>query len=534
MSFRLFAVLFVLSGTIVLSFFSFFQQSQVNSDLVFLSENRHDALWHLALMSSVTRSISPENPLVSGEQLVGYHYFNDVLWVLIHFLTGISLVMIYLKVAPVILAFLFSATTLWLFLSLFKKKIDAFLGAAITVFGSGFAYLVPLFFSESKATQSVFWLDQPVHLVINQQLLLSLSIVNLVLYLLYTHRQKQWKTIGLLVGGVLAIKVYASLVLLGTVSAVGSWEAIKFRSFGLWKIFGLGLVVGGFFVWLIGSSQGFPFWWQPGWFFKTMFESGDRLNFVQWEMFRQEAALHHSLPRLVVLWSIAFVLFFIGNFGVKLLGFFFIPFVLRRVKKEQQVFWLCLVVMMLISFAMPTLFLQKGLVWNTIQFLPYAYVPLGLLLTKGVEVFGGKKHWSTVVLVMLLLLSLPTTIQSLILDSKPSSYSSISADLVQQIQALSTQHPEKTILVDSTLQHESIIPAFAGKSVYYAEPEVLSIMGNMYEERKAYVERVSLWQQACKPEEIFVTLVHESGLKIEDCPRILPISMQSLEKGVKE
>lgn len=513
--------LFVLFGTLTLSHFSFLQQSDSRVDLVFHTENKHDALWHLALMGAIDRSVPPQNPLLNGQKLEGYHYFNDLFWVVIHKLTGISLLTLYLKVAPIFLAFLFSATTLWLFLKVFANKVLAILGAELTVFGSGFAYLAPIFFPASKGLQSAFWLDQPVHLGINQQLLLSLSIVNVVLVLFFSNYKKMWKWIGVLAGGVIAIKVYAGLLLLSGFGMVSGVQFFKQKKLDLLKIFLLGVVVAIPFVLLIGNGNGFPFWWQPGWFFKGMFESGDRLNYSQWEMLRQEAAAHHSVPRLIILWSVATSLFFVGNFGAKIIGFLLIPFVLWKAKSNEKLFWLLSAVLIGIAFVVPTFFLQKGVVWNTIQFLPYAYVPLGLFLIKGIDVTFKLQSLKRAVIILLLLLSLPTTIQTLQLDAKPTSYSVVPVELIQQIESLKVSNPTQTILLSSQLQNDSLIPAFANSNVYYAEPEVLSLMGSTHEERKMYIERVEKGLEQCKTDEIFVTLAGQSGLKIEQCPRKL-------------
>lgn len=509
-------ILFILFGTLTLSHFSFLQQTDPNRDLVFHTENKHDALWHLALMGAIERSVPPQNPILSGQKLEGYHYFNDLFWVAVHKLTGISLLTLYLKIAPIFLAFLFTATTLWLFLKVFLNKVLATLGASISVFGSGFAYLAPVFFPASKGLQSAFWLDQPVHLGINQQLLLSLSIMNVVLWFIFANYKKWWKWIGVLAGGVIAIKVYAGLVLLGTLGVVSCFHLAKRKKVTFLKIFCLAVVVAVPFVLLIGNGNGFPFWWQPGWFFKGMYESGDRLNFPEWEMLRQEAALHQSWPRLTILWSLATVFFFVGNFGMKLIGFFFVPFVMMKAKANEKSFWLFSFIIILIAFAVPTFFLQKGVVWNTIQFLPYAYIPLGLFLAKGIDVAFKKQFLKVIVLIFLLAVSLPTTIQTLLLDSQPTSYSVVPITVVQHIESIKNDHPEKVILVGETLQFDSLIPAFSGSDVYYAEPEVLSLMGSRHEERKTYVERVEQGIEECKPDEIIVSL--EGGeLQIDEC-----------------
>lgn len=509
---------FLLLGTLTLSSFSLLQRSNSNHDLVFYTQGKHDALWHLALMSAVERSVPPQNPLLDDQRLVGYHYFNDLFWVVIHDVTGISLVTLYLHIAPVVLSFFFCATTLWLFLKVFSDKVLAVLGASITIFGSGFAYISTIFFPASLGGQSVFWLDQPVHLGINQQLLFSLSIINIIFLIIFILHGKFWKTVGVLAGGVLAIKVYAGLLMLGVLSTVGSFEFVKTRKWSVLKMFGVAALVTIPLVVLIGSGQGFPFIWEPGWFFKTMFESGDRLNMPRWEMMRVDAMMHHSWHRLIFLWSSAIVIFFVGNFGVKILGFLGSVVVIRKAKKEEKIFWEMLLCLVLIAFAMPTLFLQKGVVWNTIQFLPYAFVPLGIFLTQLVDIAVHEWKWKVGILFCLLLISLPTTVQTIIIDLSPNSYTVVSKKLIAQIQSLS-EYPDKKILLHSNLQNDSLISAFSDRGVYFTDQSVMSLMGNTYPDRKKYLDEVETGQQSCRPDEIFITVVHGSELHIEQCPR---------------
>lgn len=521
--------LFIVSiSSAVLSSFTFGQRSNIRTGLTFHTINNHDGIWHLALMESLTHGIPPENPLIRGEKMVGYHYLNDALFVLIHFLTGISLPTLYLRVMPVVLAALFATTTLLLFLQLFPRKVTAYLGATITVLGANFAYLVPLFSPSSKADQSAFWLDQTIHLGVNQQLLLSLSIGNIILLLFLWNAKKYWWLIGFLVAGLVAIKIYGAMLFLPALVIIGTLRYLHKKEWQLLGAVGIAVVIAVPLLQIIGNKNGFPFFWEPGWFFRTMFESGDRLNFPRWEMMRLAAAQRGDIFRQILLWMIAIVVFFVGNFGIKILGIFALPKMLKKKFDDTKYFWVLLALIILESFIAVFFFLQKGVAWNTIQFLNYAQVPLGILFTQFVVSLRRLK-FPEIILAIALLLMLPSTIQTFVSDLRPESYIFHPPSETLALNSLRTSYLDKELLVGSSLNTNSIVPALSGRPVYWADDGVLIVTNNLHQERKTYVEDVETGHVSCQPNQIL--LEGEKGIiQIFPCPlTTLPFMCRSAQ-----
>ena len=135
-------------------------------------------------------------------------------------------------------------------------------------------------------------------------------------------------------------------------------------------------------------------------------------------------------------------------------------------------------------------------------------------------------------LVIVLLMSLPTTIQTILSDLKSTSYTTVSPSLVKEIRTLSEIPPEKTLLLSSALQQNSLIPAIANRGVYFADPSVLSILGHAQSERQSYVQSVELGERPCKSNEVFVSFANIGHLQVEECPRKIvfgPINPRSLQ-----
>lgn len=514
--------LFMVAGTFVMSNFSLQQRADTSSEVVFFTRNMHDALWHVALSEELNQRLPslPMNPLLEGVSLRGYHYLTDVLLVIAHRLTGLSFLFLYLRVTPLLLASALAATTWWLFYRVFKFLDLVVFGATLAIIGSGFAYLTPMFFPVTHIQQSVFWLDQSPHMGINQQLMLGLIICNLIWLMIYQSTKKYWMLIGVLTGVLVMIKVYLAAVLLPAIGLVGVFYFVRHRQITLLKASFVAGVVAVCGILLIGSQSEFPFQWHPGWFFKTMFEAGDRLNFPTWELIRLEAVFQQSLHRLIILWGGAMAIFFAGNFGVKILGILALPILIKKIDTDKGPFWLILGLVVFFSLMIPSLVIQKGVVWNSVQFLHAATIPLTLLLTLRLQNVSFVKLRSLLLLV-LFIISLPTTIVTLVQDWQPSSYTTIEAQTISDLRSLRFSHRDKQILLHPHLTSNSLVTAFSGRRVYWADPGALDILLVDDEERKAFQNGLVNAQTACHSGQIWL-YPFQNRILVEECP-LVPI-----------
>lgn len=492
--------------TLVLSHFVFVQSYSQRHGLRLERQNAHDTLWHLALMESINRSIMqwslpPENPVFAGEQLRGYHYLNDLIWVGVHRLTTISLVQLYLVVAPIALAGLFVISSLLLFRRISSSKIEIVCGTVLLTIGSGLAAIASTLFPNALIQQSLFWLDQPTHYGFNQQLLLALSVVNTVLWEL--RGKKRWWVLAFLIASLAAIKVYAVLILLPALLLGYGWWWVRGQErsvLGGWFLGGLGAAV---FLLLNKGETGWPFIVYPGYFFRTMFEAGDRLNASVWELQRQVFAADHNYLRLVIHWAYAATVFYLGNFGVKVLGIVLAVVVaIKTIWLQQKMSWspfvITLVAMVIGSCLAPALLIQKGVVWNTIQFMHFAQAPLVVLLILAWQKLGLKSFWQQTVLVLLTVLALPTTMMSVSQMRFSSEFVTFSnKDLAFLAQLSGEQFADKQILVSASLRSTALVPAFAGRSVYLTDPIIVQILG---------LDATERYQQVMHSEKVFCPL----------------------------
>lgn len=486
-------ILGILTLSLILSSFSFYQGFNPKGDLLIYSNQTHDALWHIALMESLKTSIPPENPVYSGETLKGYHYFTDILWNILSAITLTSSIDLYLKVSPILLALGLSLSTYWLLYKALKDKLTAFLGTILALLGSGFAYLV-------GGGQSVFWLDQPINWLSNQQLVLSIIIINIILTLILVSFKKYWLLVGVLTGLLTGIKIYGLVSILPGLTLFSFYHFLKERDIRYLGSLGLTALVSLVTLLFVGSNSKFPFIFEPLWFIKTMYEGENRLNIQEWELRRQTFLAHNNYPRLALMWGEGLLIFLFGNFGLKVLGIFGV------LKTKPKPFYLSLFSIIITSIIFPLLFIQKGVVWNSIQFMHYAQVPLVILLISGLQILVKSQSLKITILITLILISLPTTYSTFIktLDSKQ--YDVIQSQVVTHIQKVKELPEDSNILLDPSLNQTSLVPALTKRAVYFADPTVNEIILNDYHQR---LERVSLIQSGqikCEDSEYLMSI----------------------------
>ena len=89
-------------------------------------------------------------------------------------------------------------------------------------------------------------------------------------------------------------------------------------------------------------------------------------------------------PRYIALMLLTFFIFIVGNFGWRLLG------VIKLFKNRNYFNWIIVFNIIILSL-IPTLFIQLGTSWNTIQFIYYALFLGNILLAASLSALINKK-----------------------------------------------------------------------------------------------------------------------------------------------
>ena len=404
----------LLLGTICLS------STMVRSGLVgdlgmgFWGANGHDGVWHLAVINQVLKNFPPLNPVFAHTNLTNYHLGYDFLIALLVKITPFSKITLYFQIVPVVTAFLigwlsFQVGRLW--------KKDFWVGfwlAFLNFFAGSFGWIVTLLRSGDLGGESLFWSMQSASVLINPPFAFSLVFLLLGIKFILEKKKVNLKSIlllGLVFGLIINIKAYGGLV--GLV-ALGGYSFIKFlkKEKKVFLIFLVALLISfGLFLPLnSGASSLFEF--SPLWFIHTMIESPDRFYWLKLALARYSLLAEGLGLKLILVEIIGISIFMIGNLGARVLGLFSLGKDLF--KKKILDFDFFLLFGMLAGFLPSFFFIQKGTSWNTIQFFYYFLFFSNFYFAKFLgDLSGNKKLKNKVILVLLVLLTLPTSFSTL-------------------------------------------------------------------------------------------------------------------------
>ena len=491
-----------------------------DSEISLQQFNDHDTWWHIALMKSLEMKVPPENPVLAGTRVTGYHYFTDLTWVGIHTLTKIPVEIIYVFISPLFLSFLFISSTLLVSEMISKDWKIRLLTSALAVWGSGGAWYALFVFTNARMVDSMFWLDQPMQYGINHQLILSLAVGNVLLWSIFVHKKIPWWLGGILLGSLAGIKVYAFLIYFPVIFTIGLGRGIYSKKLELIKMSLVSILLAGIILLINKSALGFPFIWSPGWFVKTMFESGNHLNFPTWEIHRQLFTQTRNFPRLLFHWTWATGLFLLGNFGIKIASLLFLPIIFLTKKSKKTLYStkvLVLFLLILPSIIFPMLFIQKGVVWNTIQFMHFAQIPLSFLFVILTQRFLKSTRVLTSILLIVLFFSLPTTQMTISQNLSKANYVHYDKQTIQTLLSIASVPDSTQIFVSAELDDSSIVPALGGKPVVWADPTVLIILGVIDEERLFTEKYLESQDSLCLDSKIQIHEIDEGKIFVQDC-----------------
>jgi len=417
--------------------------------LGFWGPNGHDAIWHLSLIDNFFKRFPPLNPIFSGENLRNYHWGFDMLAAVTTKILSLPVLDVYFRFLPIIFAFLIGVLSFILGVLVSGNNLTGLLFVFLNYFAGSFGFIVTLLRNGKLGGESLFWSMQSVSALLNPPYALSLTLM-LVGMIFWLKKRKEgnlkWVIIlGIIFGSLAGIKIYAgiliglSLVSFWIVSSLrtkrdtvrypakrGNPLILKFlrlrqladpRNDKLFNFdFFLCLFI--FFVSLLllllmgVSFSGNNLQFKPLWFVHSMVESLDKLYLPKLAVLRinlSQQWFSWKLPFLMILELFLVLIFLVGNLGTRVLG---VPVLIKKVVRKKLTDFDRLVLPILFySFLFPLLFIQKGTVWNTIQFFYYflffANFYLAIFLAK---IFERKR---LILFILIILFTVPTTISTL-------------------------------------------------------------------------------------------------------------------------
>lgn len=502
----------------------------VNGNLIFWSSHGHDASWHIALMEDFPKGWPLQNPAFAGNRLVNYHYFSDIAPSVFEHYFALSPWDLYFRFFP-----FFYSLELGVVAFLFGRKMGnnfrTGLWSSIFVYFTGsFGYIVTWVQSHQIAGESVFGSSQIQSSIGNPPQAVSLILVLTFLYLFSFFINSKNRTLTflcvLLAGTMMVFKVYAGVVVLTGLGIATFWQLLRERKIHLLSLFIPSAFLSSllYFPNVSGNSSSFLIL-QPWWYIQTMVVTPDHLNWIDWEHKRQTYLADHNIKRVLQLEVEAFLIFFFGNLGMRLLGLWDFLKGLKKIFSDYLT--QLLISVSIISFIFPLLFLQKGVAGNTIQFLQYFLLIFGIfaaltidrLLNKIKPLFG-----KVIIALVIIFLSIPTQIGLLNTFYSRAAFAQISPSELSALEFIKLNTSDNSVILTPPFNkyldaHQATPPIWAwsdsayvaaitGRREYLADTEQVNIMGYNYQPRLNVEEGIF---NESNPQ-IFTTEIKKTGV----------------------
>ena len=503
---KLLLIFTLLIGTFFTSFTMLKSGLIYDFGLGFWGPNGHDAIWHLGLITQILESFPPLHPVFSGALLSNYHWGYNLFTAFISYLLPFSLLDIYFRVLPITFALCLGIFTYILGFKLSKNRSTALFFVFLNYFSGSFGWIISLIRYGQISGESTFWSMQPISTQLNPPFAFSLIILFYgLIYYINSQKQKKLKNyfiLGLIFSSLAGIKIYAGLLVgisISMIFLIKYFQKQKDSKYLLSTIFTqltFSLLI---LIFLRSLNSGSLLEFKPFWFTHSLIESYDKLFLPQIASLRANLAQNpfsYKLPVLIGIELSLFLLFILGNLGLRVLSIFSI----KKIKSQNNIeIHQFILIIILLGIIIPTFFVQKGTAWNTIQFFYYSL----FLINYYFAVYLSSQK--TIIALFLLLLTLPTSYSTLkdyfgypppsaIYNSELSALKFLKSQpsgnvLTYPYNKYEKDKFKKTPLPIYAYETTSYVAAFSSKPVYLEDEMNLNITGLDWQTRRINSEK---------------------------------------------
>lgn len=444
----------------------------------------HDSVWHISLIQNLQSSIPPIHPSSEDVILTNYHYFYDIFLAGFDKFSTIPVFILYYQFSVIFLSFFIIFSAYLLGNKIGGKWIGYYL-VGFTIFVGSFAYLIPYFNPGQTWHESSFWVSQTLVMIVNPQIIFTIAITYLFIYLLLSLINIDFKSkdyykfhglIILLTATSLGFKSYSWVILSSIYAFYLLVELIKNKSFKTIKIGLLYIFVSLPIVWLITRFKNGSFFYEPFWFTNSMIESSDRVNYLEWKFLQDHYLFKKNWLRFYEIEIKKILIFYLGNLGIRSIFLLTPIFIFFDKNKKRDNLSLYLIFGFLFSSIFPLLFLQKGTVWNSIQFWYYALIFANVLAVKLIaRILNNKSKKIAIFFTLIIfLLAVPTSIKTM--SDKNKTPFKLGSEEVNYLNTFSNKDYVLICPDDSVFFQTSLVNSLTDAKVYLANVEQLKLV----------------------------------------------------------
>lgn len=403
-------VILIIAGTIFQVIPTFQSALTYPYGLGLWGPNTHDGIWHISLINQLIKGIPPETSIFAGEMLKNYHFFYDLLVAVTSFVSGISASNLIFRFYPILFSLSLGLGSYYLIKSLFYEKLSKLqfriastLGLYLVYFAGSFGWIAAYIKEKSFSGESAFWANQSISFNLNGPFAISLVIIIAIFQLLPKYnlkRKKLFMILCLLIGPLIAFKAYGGILILASFLIYGLLK----RSLSFLYIFTVGSAIS-VILYLLNFTIGTKaLLFSPFWFIHSMIDSPDRVGWLRLTLARESGLSGGNWFKYLSAEIIGFLIFLIGNLGVRFFALFSLLKFNKILKQNQYLF---LFIFTILGFSIPIIFIQVGNPWNTIQFVYYSLYVSALVAAVIIAVFLTivNRLVSFVILIILLVIT---------------------------------------------------------------------------------------------------------------------------------
>lgn len=373
-----------------------------NAGMNLFSINATDSIYHLSLIGNLVYHFPPTHPGLSDVPLRGYHFFYDLMLASFVKFYQFNSFDLYFRYFALFISLYFGISTLALTRYLKFNNVATISLLFLIYFAQSFRVFLLTILGENAGIYDT-GIVQALGNILDPNVIFSLSILFSFYIFVFSTQVKTIREIiiaALLLGLMPQVKIYTAFVAFFAFSVVSFVAIIKHKNFNYLKTFVFGSIIASVVYLPINFGAGSLIFF-PLLLYKHFMESSKMFLSYEWALKFNHYEEHGNYLRITQLYIYAIALYFLPSLGVRIISIFGITKMMKSNYYTLQNVFLTTVV--IISFIIPTLFIQSTAVFVVVQFFWIAYM---ILLIPTASVLGNIFKSSSVFVSILVILVL--------------------------------------------------------------------------------------------------------------------------------
>ncbi len=471
--------LIIITGTILTSYLMWRSGSVEDNSLVFYAVNSVDAIYHLSLIGNLKSNFPPTHPGLFGLPLNGYNFFYDLVIAYFSKFYRLEALDLFFRFFPITLSAFYGISGLVLGRFMGMKRETQLIFVTLLYFAQSFSRFV---FPEKISMDP--GIVQTIANIVDPSVILSISLLFAFYILVFSVNTKYSFVLAAIVLSVLPmIKIYTGFLAFLSIGIIFLIKLIRKKDLHYLPVILVGGIIFALTYLPINFGSG-KLIFAPNLLYRHYLESISANYGLDWYQRLLVFEAHDNYIKTIFYKFILILpLFYLPSLGLRLINFVYLRKLLdKNLYTEKNLFWGFLI---LLSFLIPSFFIQSTAVFVVLQFLWIGYFILLIPTAYSLINFLGKINnlKLAVILLGIVLLSLPDNLRLLSLYSN-NPYK-IDLDLVEVSRELSKISKDQSVLllnvekngdVYSAPYFAPIVSGLSEHSVYF-EPELMEFGG---------------------------------------------------------